>query len=364
MKSFKIEHKDLANIANFCGRGVSSKPLVPAYKMLVFSLSNGTLKVRGINHVFGVYDSIRDVVGDDVEFAVDGFEFNKLIGRLSGELELSFNAMDKRVVIKADTGKYRLWAESPTDYPRHDSSNASRVLKINAAEIKSAIKVTSTSIVKDELRPQLSNMLIKNGSNGLHAAGVSFFSLSILGPLNGECLVDDVEVQVFPEIFQSIGGFDGEVLVYQNSAISIFKAENGRVVAQQKSLGPFPAYEPIVPKTCEYNIEVSRDGLLGSMHRLIGVAGMEGKLINISISGNRMSLSANDIDSGSAGEESMEIVGEASIDIMISGTQMQKTLCAMLAEKVSIGFNSPKSPVLIKDDESGIVSVLMPFTTL
>ena len=360
MKNFTISKDALLSVTDFCAKGISSKPLIPAYGSLVVKIKNGTLYMKGYNYKFGLYDSTHITHGDDMDFAAVGHDFARIVRSMNGDIDFTFSAMNKTLTIKSGSSKYEIFAEEPIGYPFQDTVTAETVLTVDSAYLVGAIQTTAPSIKPDLLRPQMESMYIHRKDDAIKAAGVSMTALSVDGRIEGVSTSEVLDIQIMPYIFSAINGLSGEVVIKQNDKFSVFSDDNGRKVVQTKSAGVFPNYEAVIPTSYEYKMTVDRESMMESLNRIALVTNNQNYLIKLIFNGNILTITGEDMELGKRGEEVLEIDGDGEISIMVNGKQLQELINSRKIAKFDILLTTSNKPFVI-EGEDNIISVLMPF---
>jgi DNA polymerase-3 subunit beta len=136
----------------------------------------------------------------------------------------------------------------------------------------------------------------------------------------------------------------------------------GDVVLTTKLIdGTFPDYQRVIPMANDKRLVVDKEPFENAVDRVSTLSSERGRAIKLSIGDNKMTLSVNNPDSGSASEEIEVDYDSEPIDIGFNARYLLDILDQLASDTVLIKLADPGSPTLIRDREgASALYVLMP----
>jgi len=125
--------------------------------------------------------------------------------------------------------------------------------------------------------------------------------------------------------------------------------------------GTFPDYNRVIPLNNDKRLVVEKDPFQRAVDRVSTISSDRGRAIKLSIADNRMILSVNNPDSGSASEEIEVDYDSAPMDIGFNSRYLLEIAQQLGGDTALIKLSDPGSPTIIMDrDGAQALYVLMP----
>jgi len=359
MKTFIIDQKDLNQAITTCMKAVRPKGSLPAYSMLVFKLHQGTLYVKGVNFSLGIYSKAPLISGDDFMVAINGVEISRLVGSLYGNITFEFDVLLKKMSITAKTGKYTLFAEDPIDYPIQDMKSQVLIGSIHRDILVEAVSTVESFAKEDDLRPVLGHVLLEISPESVASVGANHGGISVYSSGNPAYSPEQVLLSRDAVSALSILAW-GDIKVSQTPECYIF-SDGANTIAQKKPEYKYPEYEKLLPPTGHGTIvNISKDDLVGSTIRLMGVTSHVSRLLLFNFKSGELEITADDADFGRSGVESIKCDCSVDMQIMINGNMLLNLLKSRKSSTLAMDLIAHNAPIKFTGDDN-IVSVLMPF---
>ncbi|MBC8036355.1 MAG: DNA polymerase III subunit beta, partial [Rhizobiales bacterium] len=157
-----------------------------------------------------------------------------------------------------------------------------------------------------------------------------------------------------------IEGLDGEVEVALSSSKIRFAA--GNLVLTSKLIdGTFPDYERVIPRHNDKVLDVDTRIFSEAVDRVSTISMEKGRAVKLNISADKLVLTVNNPDSGSAEEEIAASYGADPIDIGFNARYLLDVASQMKSASMVFNLADAGSPTIIRDpgDEQALY-VLMP----
>ena len=125
--------------------------------------------------------------------------------------------------------------------------------------------------------------------------------------------------------------------------------------------GTFPDYARVIPTTNHKRLVVECKPFMEAVDRVSTISSERGRAIKLAIGDNKMTLSVNNPDSGSASEEIEVEYDSAPIEIGFNARYLLDIAGQLAGDTALIKLSDPGSPTIIQDREgSPALYVLMP----
>jgi DNA polymerase-3 subunit beta len=125
--------------------------------------------------------------------------------------------------------------------------------------------------------------------------------------------------------------------------------------------GTFPEYGRVIPSNNDKRVTVEKDAFARAVDRVSTISSERGRAIKLAIADNKMTLSVNNPDSGSASEEIEIDYDSAPIEIGFNARYLLDIAEQLAGDTALIKLSDSASPTIIQDREgSPALYVLMP----
>ena len=125
--------------------------------------------------------------------------------------------------------------------------------------------------------------------------------------------------------------------------------------------GTFPEYGRVIPSNNDKRVTVEKDAFAKAVDRVSTISSERGRAIKLAIADNKMTLSVNNPDSGSASEEIEVDYDSTPIEIGFNARYLLDIADQLAGDTALIKLSDPGSPTIIQDREgSPALYVLMP----
>ena len=275
--------------------------------------------------------------------------------------------------ITADSTNYKLAGMPSEEYPAFPEYEEGNMVQLATDEVKDLIDRTLFSVAQEgESQFNLTGLLVEKdfiegeghflrvvSSDGHRLTMMEKKVESDLSPLKMDRTIlipkkGVQEIRKFCENKESIAiGFEEkQAVVKTDGAIIIIRLMNG----------DFPDYKNIIQVINKArHIAIPRQPLMNSLKRMNLFTEDRYNAVQFIISPNRLVLSSQNLDIGSAKDELEIAYDDKEMNLGFNGKYFIEAIQVMESEMVKAYINSEESPCLIQgDDDPGYLSVIMP----
>lgn len=259
---------------------------------------------------------------------------------------------NKRLRLKTEKGVYHIGFESPDGFPKIPEVSSKRLLNMDGSLLKKLIDLTSFAISKENMRPAMQGMLLELSPDGLKVVATDGHRL--VKHLSTGFEFEELEQYVIPERAISIIPkivTDEKINIYLDKAHLQVDVDNISLIIRLIEQS-YPDYNAVIPLTNESLLKVKRSDLNAAVKRMLLFATSTFHQSRIILSADKLEISAEDIDKGSSGKETIycEFSGEA-MSIGFNTAFLNEVLNHLDSETVHFKLNSPTKAVIVLPEE-------------
>jgi DNA polymerase-3 subunit beta len=162
------------------------------------------------------------------------------------------------------------------------------------------------------------------------------------------------------EVVKLFEGVDGAVDVSLSASKIRFAA--GDLVLTSKLIdGTFPDYERVIPRSNDKKLELDARSFSAAVDRVSTISMEKGRAVKLQIGGNKVVLTVNNPDSGSAEEEVACSYGADPLEIGFNSRYLMDVASQIKSDGMELHLADAGSPTIIRDpSDDQALYVLMP----
>ena len=261
----------------------------------------------------------------------------------------------------------------PTDTPPLPTEEKSEGLfTLDDATLTQAIDRVIYAASSDETRSHLNAVLFEITRNNLRLVATDGHRLALWDtPVDGTSrtwgakeavgiLLSLDGVQALRAMVAPKKGRAPSPVVVTMAGSHVFAKVRGVTLALRKVEAQFPPYVQVIPATSTRTVTCDR-ALLAEVVAAIGACAPDRTgMVKLGLSNDRLTVSTEDPDAGTA-TETMPVTrsGQAGdFKIGVNATFLTDALAKIADETVSLGFQDPLAPIVMRPKEGGIVVVM------
>jgi DNA polymerase III subunit beta len=268
------------------------------------------------------------------------------------------------VSIVSGRSRFALQALPPEDFPDLTAGEPANRFTLSPGFLKSLIEKTRFAISTEETRYYLNGIYLHEAAGVLRAVATDGHRLARAQvPLpEGAKGMPGVIVprKTVLELAKLIEGEEGEIAVALSTAKVRFSF-NGLVLTSKLIDGTFPDYERVIPRHNDKVLEVDTKLFAGAVDRVSTISFEKGRAVKLNVGHDRLVLSVNNPESGSAEEEIAATYDSEPLDIGFNSRYLLDIASQIKGDAARFKLADAGSPTIITDpaDEEALY-VLMP----
>lgn len=369
---FKINSKELEKHLSKIFPAVPTRTPMKILENFLLDINDGLLTIYATDMEISLKSFMNVVADENIKIVLPAKLLVDIVKSLK-ETTINFEVhqKNKKVNLLTETGKYSISYLDAGEFPeipevKEDEKQEINIIEINGEELKKAIEKTAFAMSKEEIRPALVGTLFEFSEEGLRFVTtdghrlVNLLKKNVKAPIKKQYVVPERAINVLSRILD-----EKEVKAYFTNTYASFKLNDIELISRLIS-HKYPDYSSVIPLENEYILKVKTLELNDTIKRMMIFSTSNTRRVKFSIKSESIEISAEDVDTGSSGEERVncEYKGEP-MDIGFNSQYMNDILTHLSdSEEVVFKLHSPTKAVIIepveKKEDVDIMMLLMP----
>jgi len=369
---FVVSSIDLLNHLQALSRVISSKNTLPILDNYLFKLDGKTLEITAsdLETTMVTTLEIENVSGSGA-IAIPAKLITDCLREFPDQpLTFSINTDTFAVAISSENGQFAIAGQHGEDFPQLPKIKADRSvsLKLKASSLISGINSTLFATADDELRPVMNGIFIEIGTDDMTFVAsdahklVRYKRKDVNGSTGSSFILPKKPAALLKNLLSK---GQEEVAIEFDDKNAFFSLPSFQLVCRLVE-GNYPSYNSVIPVNNPNKLLIDRIKMLNTVRRVSVFSNQASNLIRLSLKGNRLTVSAQDIDFASSAVEDLvcQYSGD-DLEIGFKSTFMVEILNNIQSADVSIELSDPSRAGLFipfdKDnDQEDVLMLLMP----
>lgn len=370
---FTIRREEFLKALNIASRAVGNKVANAVLANLKIELDERGLFITGSNFDLSIKTFIPYKIGE-TEIVRNYKEGATLINsrivteivRKMEEDELTLDVIDTTIAVVSDNHfESRLNCVRPEEYPELDLEASGTQITLDKATFDLLVSQTAFAASIKEQRPILTAINLE-ASNGVltatttDSARMARKTISI--PQDVE-FVANVPAKMMIEVDRLLEGISSVSIAFSDKK-ALFSLDK-TVVATRLVSGDYPNTRNIVPKSCNYSLEVNAADLMKAIDRTTVLSIDRENVVDLSMSDLAVEISAKSSQVGSAVEklEVYKFEGQ-NLKISFNSEFVLAAIRALACEDVTFEFVGEMKPFVVRNaSDDSVIQIVTPVRT-
>jgi len=284
------------------------------------------------------------------------------------QLELEQGVDEARVTLFAGRSQFILQALPQEDFPDLAAGDITHSFSVQAADLSRLIDKTRFAISTEETRYYLNGIYLHEVESeniailrGVATDGHRLAQIELPLPAGAAGMPGIiVPRKAVLEVHKLLEGADTEVEI-SLSDTKIRFAFGGIVLTSKLIDGTFPDYERVIPQGNEHALEVDSSLFASAVDRVSTISSERGRAVKLLIERDKVILSVNNPDSGSATEEVAASFDGEDLEIGFNASYLLDITSQLESNNARFLLADSASPAIVRDNNDGsALYVLMP----
>ena len=307
---FIVSSSALSSHLQAISRVINSKNALPILDCFLFEVQDGLLTITVSDSETTMVTSV-EVNDNDMNgrFAITAKTLLDALKEIP-EQPLSFQVdLDSlEINVQYQNGKYSLMGQHADEFPLSPrlSENAVKV-ELDAQVLLNGINRALFATADDELRPTMNGIYFDITTDDITMVAsdghklVRCKTLAAKGDERAAFILPKKPANLLKNL---LGKEQGQVVVAFDDRNAMFTLEGYKMVCRLIE-GRYPNYNAVIPQNNPYKIIIDRMLMLGALRRVSIFSSQASSLIKLRLQGNKVVISAQDIDFSTSAEETL-----------------------------------------------------------
>ncbi len=322
---FKVNSKELEKLLIKIIPAVPTRTPMSILENFLFEIKDGSLTINATDLEISMKSSINIVSEENISLVVPAkliHDILKSLGDTTVYFEISQNG---KINLKTDNGVYSLSYLDAQDFPEipvfpTDSDDIYEV-DMNGMELKNALDLSSFAMSKEEMRPAMMGTFMDFEGDGLRFVTtdghrlVNLFKKNVKADIDDKYIIPEKAVSVLQKILD-----EKDIKIFLSKTHMSFKLNDIELIT--RLIGhKYPDYKSVIPLENEFELKLKSKEIHNAIKRMMLFSSTSStKRVKFSVAENNLEISAEDLDMGNSGKESV--------------------MCEYDGTPIEIGFNS------------------------
>lgn len=368
---FSIERSQLLKALGHVQSVVERRNTIPILSNIKLEAFGGNLHLTATDMDIAVTEKITADIDEEGALTVPAHMLYDIIRKLpdGAQIELDGDSdKEGRLHITSGSCAFSLACLPVADFPVMDKGEMSHNFSLAAAELQALIDKTRFAISTEETRYYLNgiyfHMIERNDEPFLSAVATDGHRLAQVSVDLPEG-ADNIPGVIIPrktvaELNKLVEESELEIKVSLSESKVCFVC--GDAVLLSKLIdGTFPDYEKVIPSDNDKVMEINVESFSKAVDRVSTISSEKSRAIKLVTQKGKLTLSANNEESGSANEELAVTYDADTVEIGFNSRYLLEMMAGLEGETAKFVFADGGAPALVRDSSSErALYVIMP----
>lgn len=367
---FTIERNALLKTLGHVQSVVERRNTIPILSNVLIEAANGEVSLTATDLDLEIIEKAKADITSDGATTVPAHTLFDIVRKLpdGAEVCLALNADGNRISVDAGRSHFTLACLAKEDFPEMSGGDLPHVFSLSSVELNRLIDKARFAISTEETRYYLNGIYlhVADSENGkrLRAVATDGHRLAQveqdLPDGAGDMPGIIIPRKAVGEMGKLIDEFEGGIEVAISDTKMRFTFAD-TVLTTKLIDGTFPDYTRVIPKGNDKIMELNSRVFAQAVDRVSTISSDKTRSIKLALDTDRVVLSVNSPDSGTAVEEVASSYSADAFEIGFNSRYLMDILAQVEGDTVQIHLADPSAPTVLKDlvDENALY-VLMP----
>ncbi len=361
----QVLQENLSKALSICSRFTSSRVQLPVLANVLFKAEKNKLLLSATNLETSIAIKVGAKVVKDGDITIPARVISEIVSNLnSGQIDLK---VEKEILkIKTSSFESSISGLNSSDFPSVPTETSADSLEIASKDFLSSLPSVLFSVSSDETRPVLTGVLVLINKGFLTMVATDGFRLSqkkikVQGSKEDKKFI--LPKNVLSELSRIVES-DTINFSYKKIDNQLILGLGDHILSSRIIEGEFPDFEKIIPKDTKIKVHADKGDLLRAV-KLAGVFARDSaNVVKLTVSKNRLEVSAESSQSGSQKNQLDVKVEEATSDSFVIAFNyrfIEDFLNAVKGDNIRMEFSDTNAPALFLDEEDlEFLHIIMP----
>jgi DNA polymerase III subunit beta len=366
----EIERGELLKALSHVTSVVERRTTIPILSNVMLKASGSTLMFKATDLEREVSESVDAKVQTAGALTVPAHMLRDIVSKLpdGAEIELKRDGDKERLMLTSGHSRFSLQTLSAEDFPDLAVGEIGHEFMIDAADLQRLISKTQFAISTEETRYYLNGIYLHIAETGKNKTlravatdGHRLAQVELARPKGADGMPGVIIPRKTVHELASLTS-DTNVKVKVGVSQTKVRFEIGPVVLTSKLIdGTFPDYGRVIPHNNDKEMKVPNAAFISAVDRVSTIASERGRAVKLNLAKDKLILSVNNPEGGSATEEIPVSYGAGALEIGFNARYLLDIAKQLESEDARFLLADPGSPTMVRDGgDDGALYVLMP----
>jgi DNA polymerase III subunit beta len=349
---------NLTTALSFAGKAVSSKPTHPVLSGVLIESGDGKLCLSGFDLSVGAKVTIAADVVTPGSMVVPYKLLMDLVSRINAPIHFTQEG-DRVLVLKTNTGVYRINCFDPSEFPVLFEVNPEHKLTIGGEALARCFDV-GYAASHDESKQVLQGINLTDSGSGAKFAATDGHRLVVKEyRQDGEIGIESINIPSSLSPFLRHVNPSDEVTIAYSDGMALLKWGNYELTTRLLD-GTYPDYERLFPTSFARSARFDKKTALQSLNRVMV---MDEARVILNIEAGKIVFSVDSEESGAKESIDATVEGdpiEIPTEMCLNPKYLTDALKHQEGETIVFNSNSPTSPIVITSEGFTQRTLMMP----
>jgi DNA polymerase III subunit beta len=369
---FVVSSTELLSHLTAISKVISNKSTLPILDNFLFSISDSGLTITASDSESTLITTFEldNVEGEGIIALPAKLLIDTLREFPEQPLTFQIDTSTFGIQIFSENGKFTIVGYDGADYPDIPVADEDSVITmvVNRKVLLRGIDKTLFATADDELRPVMNGIFIELNSDFMSFVAsdahklVRYRRSDAKSELNSSFIFPKKPAALLKNLLTRE---DSDVQLRFNEKNAFFKMTNYQLICRLVE-GNYPSYNSVIPVNNPNSMVIDRLAFLNTVKRVSVFANQASNLVRLTIGGNQLVVSAQDIDFAISGTERLNCEYEGDdMEIGFKSTFLQEILSNLPSSEIKLEMSDPSRAGLLlpgekEDENEDVLMLLMP----
>jgi DNA polymerase-3 subunit beta len=365
-----MERNELLRALGHVTSVVERRTTIPILSNVLISAGGGAMRFKATDLEREVVETAKARVDQPGAVTVPAHMLHDIVRKLpdGAEVEIQRDAERERLTLHSGQSRFALQTLPADDFPDLGAGELTHTFDVEAAEFRQLIEKTRFAISTEETRYYLNGIYLHAAGQGAKATlravatdGHRLAQVELALP-KGAAGMPGVIIprKTVQELHRLCEDTTGNVRIGVSTSKARF--EIGPITLISKLIdGTFPDYGRVIPQGNDKELRVSNAEFKAAVDRVSTIANERSRAVKLAMSKDKLVLSVNNPEGGSATEEIAVDYAASPLEIGFNARYLLDIAGQLESDNVVLKLADPGAPTMIRDaGDDGALYVLMP----
>jgi len=369
---FVVSSTDLLSHLQAINRVINSKNTLPILDNFLFNLTDKTLEITATDLETTMITHMElENVSEEGSLAIPARILMDTLKEFPEQpLTFNINVESFTVVLSTENGEFTIVGQNAEDFPNIPTikEEQEKSVRFDTNLLLNGISKTIFATAEDEMRPVMNGVFLELDESQVTFVAsdahklVRYIRTDITPGVQASLILPKKPASLLRNILLKE---DGDVNLSFDDKNAAFELPNYRLICRLTE-GNYPSYSTVIPDGNDNHLIIDRVEFLNTLRRVSVFANQASQLVKLSLKGNQITVSAQDIDFSISAYENIKCQYDSDeMEIGFKSIFLQEILSNISSEDVRLELSDPSQAGLViptetEGEEEDVLMLLMP----